>query len=257
MARSIDIQRENANQGALDAELQVDLTKKVSAVSMMQNSKKAAIVNAYYDCISENNIDVVVDPIIKITRFPSFSLKQYKAEIEGFGGKYIKIENAFENIKKFDSIDINSIVKYKLMTEPDFYKSYYNSQKTSNVLINTEAQTQPASTGGLLRNQSMQLSTLQPSDQSLLHFEMLHKDKAIMNTGIAFCTIGIATMIPIGVPLLLFVGDPYISIGIGAGLTAIGIGCLIGGYTKIKTAKKEMALSYGISPNGAGLTLNF
>lgn len=146
MSRSVDISRDDASQVPLNAELKVNLDKKVNGVSDMQDSKKDALANAYYNCIQANNIDVVVDPIIKITKYSVFTSSkikesnnakwwkpQFKAEISGYGGKYVKIETSADQINQFANIDMNTIVKYQLVTNPDFYRSYYSNQK-SNVI---------------------------------------------------------------------------------------------------------------------------
>lgn len=147
MPRSVDINRNDADQTPLNAELSVNLNQKVTAVSDMQESKKAAISSAYYNCIKANDIDVVVDPIIKITKYSVFVSRdtknannakwwvpQYKAEILGYGGKYVKVETTPEQIGQFERIDMNTIVKYKMVTSPDFYKSFYNNNNKTNVI---------------------------------------------------------------------------------------------------------------------------
>ena len=146
MPRSVDINRNDADQTPLNAVLSVNLNNKVTAVSDMQDSKKAAISSAYYNCIKANDIDVVVDPIIKITKYSIFVSRdvknadnakwwvpQYKAEILGYGGKYVKVETTVDQVNQFERTDMNTIVKYKMVTCPDFYKSFYNNQK-SNVI---------------------------------------------------------------------------------------------------------------------------
>lgn len=154
MSRSVDINRNDANQTPMNAELSVNLNQKVTAVSDMQETKKAAISSAYYNCIKANDIDVVVDPIIKITKYSVFVSRdtenannakwwvpQYKAEILGYGGKYVKIETTVDQVNQFEHTDMNTIVKYKMVTSPDFYKSYYNNQKSN--VVNIYGDNQP------------------------------------------------------------------------------------------------------------------
>ena len=274
MSRSIDIDRENARQESLDAELKVDLDNKVTASSDMQDSKKDAVIHAYYNCISNNNIDVVVDPIVKVTRFSVFASEdmkgaanakwwkvQYRAEINGYGGKYIKMETDLDKIKKFDNVDMNSVVKFKLATDPDFYKSYYNRQKTNSVIINPKQETPANSFASTPMRQSMALPAMHSSVSPMGYSDLLHKGKVTRNVGIAFASIGVAMMIPIAVPLVFEQGYSawvacLILEPIGAGFTAIGIGCLAAGMVQIKKAKNAN-LSVGLSPNGAQLALKF
>jgi len=153
LPRSMDIEREDATQEALNAELKINLDQKVSAVSDLQDSKKAALVCAYYKCIKDNNIDVVVDPIVMYTKYSIFVKKeeknsenakwwkpQYKAEIVGYGGKYVKVETNSDQVNDFKTVDMNDVVKYMMVNDPEFYKAYYQNQQSSviNVYANGE-----------------------------------------------------------------------------------------------------------------------
>ncbi len=151
LPRSLDIMRDDATQEALNAELKINMDQKVSAVSDLQDSKKAALVCAYYNCIKENNIDVVVDPIVKYTKYSMFVSKdvknaenakwwkpQYKAEIVGYAGKYVKVETSAEQVNDFKDVDMNDVVKYKMVTDPDFYKSYYQSKESNVINVYTD-----------------------------------------------------------------------------------------------------------------------
>ena len=66
-------------------DVKIDLKKKVSATSEKHNSPKDAMDEAYYNCITLNDIDIVVDPIFKRTNiWPN----KFKYEILGFAGYY-------------------------------------------------------------------------------------------------------------------------------------------------------------------------
>ena len=289
--RSIDIAREDAKQNALNAELKVDLNQKVSGTSDMQDSKKSAIISAYHNCITTNNIDVVVDPIVKLTKYSVFSSRsvknnaenakwwvtQFKAEIIGYSGKYVKIESDNDEVKKFDNIDMNSVIKYKLITDPEFHKSYYNNQKSNNVIFNSNSNSSKKAVNNA--PQTGQLKPLMPlSVKPISYSDMMKQGKVTRNVGIAFSVIGVALLAPIGATLYCYketrsnydyysgyysyTRRPYelaglCCMGIGGGLTAIGIGCIGGGVAKINKAKRNMSFAYNISPTSAQLALNF
>lgn len=271
--RSIDIVREDAKQGALNAELKVDLNQKVSGASDMQESKKSALISAYHNCITNNNIDVVVDPIIKLTKYSVFSSRsmknndenskwwvaQFKAEIIGYAGKYVKIESDNEEVKKFDNIDMNSVIKYKMITDPDFYKSYYNNQKSNNVIINSNSN----SSNKKVNNapQTGQLQPLMPLSVNPISYpEMMKKGKTTRDAGIALSVIGVSLLAPVGATLFCCDHETagICCMGIGSGLTVIGAGCLGAGVVKMKKAKQaNLSMSYNVAPTGAHLALNF
>ena len=77
-------------------DIDIDLSKKVNGTSAKHATKQAAFDEAYYNCITLNNIDVVVDPIWKRSNrrpfftasFPFFFVKRYVAEVTGFSGYY-------------------------------------------------------------------------------------------------------------------------------------------------------------------------
>ena len=150
LPRSLEITRDDVAQQPVNAELKVNLNQKVTAVSEMQDSKRDALISAYYNCIRDNNIDVVIDPVVKYTKYSIFTSKevknaanakwwktQYKAEILGYGATYIKTETTADQVKSYDAVNMESVVKYKMVTDPDFYKSYYQSQKTNVINLNT------------------------------------------------------------------------------------------------------------------------
>ena len=179
MPRSVDINRSVADQVPLNAELKVNLDSKITAVSDMQDSKKAAIASAYYNCIKANDIDVVVDPIIKITKYSVFTSRdvknannakwwtaQYKAEILGFGGKYVKVETTADQVNQYERTDMNTIVKYKMVTCPDFYKAFFNKEKTNVINVYGENKAPVKKTHNESYPNVKKLKTLSPSQTS-------------------------------------------------------------------------------------------
>ena len=66
-------------------DVKIDLKNKVSAASEKHSNPNDARDEAYYNCITLNNIDIVVDPIFKRTNiWPN----KFKYEIQGFAGYY-------------------------------------------------------------------------------------------------------------------------------------------------------------------------
>lgn len=72
-------------------DVDIDLNKKVTASSQNHADKQDALDEAYYNCITQNDIDIVIHPIYKLTKikFPIFTfLNKYRYEIHGYSGYY-------------------------------------------------------------------------------------------------------------------------------------------------------------------------
>lgn len=111
------------------AEVVPDYDRVVSASSRYQTSSEAAIKEAEYRCVMDNQIDVIVDPIIKVERIPLVSRKKYRATITGFAGQYKQAKSGVEALVEYDKEDIE---KYMLLTDPDFAKHYYGKDTGTN-----------------------------------------------------------------------------------------------------------------------------
>ena len=78
-------------------DVKIDLDKKVTGVSQNHLDPNDARNEAYYNCIIENDIDLVIDPLYKLITneapgiFKLFYKNQYRYEIRGYAGYY---ENA-------------------------------------------------------------------------------------------------------------------------------------------------------------------
>jgi hypothetical protein len=75
-------------------DVRVELEQIVTATSENHQNKADARNEAYYNCIVNNNIDLVVDPLYKLTEisapgpFKFLYKNQYKYEIRGYAGFY-------------------------------------------------------------------------------------------------------------------------------------------------------------------------
>jgi hypothetical protein len=74
--------------GPYVADLDIDFTKTVTAVSGKHATKGAAKDEAYYNAITKNNIHVVVDPIYSVRTMRTLFGSICIAEITGFTGMY-------------------------------------------------------------------------------------------------------------------------------------------------------------------------
>lgn len=130
-ARTVGVGTQPIGAKEVVAEVVPNYDRVVSASSRYQVSSAAAIEEAEYRCIIDNNIDVVVDPVIKVERLPLLSPKKYRATITGFAGQFKPAKAGVDAVKDYNKEDVE---KYMLLTDLEFAKLYYSKDKgTSSV----------------------------------------------------------------------------------------------------------------------------
>lgn len=95
-------------------DVKVDLNKKIQSASSKRSSVELAKSEAYYKAITENNIDIVVDPIFEVKTSDKFLFFGGKsiAKLNGFAGYYINPRPKTEAIKELKVVDTLDIHKY-------------------------------------------------------------------------------------------------------------------------------------------------
>ena len=124
IANNVNLQ---ANQ-SFSVDVKVDLGKIVTANSETHENEEDAKNEAYYNCIINNDIDIVVDPIWKETvieapgPFRFIYKNQYQYEIRGYAGYYRNIQDAGDT-KIQDAQDELALKKIQLeLDKLDFEK---------------------------------------------------------------------------------------------------------------------------------------
>lgn len=268
------------------ASIDVNYSRKVTATSNYQLTRKDAIAEAEFLCIQNENIDVVVDPIFKIEYHPAKMKKQYRATIIGFAGTYKSEPNAFDESKTFT---IEDIEKFKLLYDPSFMPYYYQQflpaggdvynyyiksgvNGTAGSALKAAPLAMPkasAKTPGSVMLKNQPKRPLQPMDPA-----MMYKAKKLRDAGICMTSIGAAVCLGAGLPVfLLGVDDRFPSVSasdaaIVSGIVVMGVGAAtcysgiimasVGGarYNKAKKAQ-HMNLTFNAGANGIGLGLTF
>lgn len=105
------------------ADVTVDYKKKITATSDFQKFPNQAKQQAIYQCIMDNGVDVIVDPIFKIENRP---VTGYRATVTGFAG-YIKTGKKEIDRMIESGYSLEDIEKYLLLNDPSFYQYYYNN----------------------------------------------------------------------------------------------------------------------------------
>ncbi len=111
------------------ADIEVHYKKKVSSTSDFQKFASQAKQQAVYQCIMEHNIDVLVDPIFEVEHR---SMSGYRATVTGFAGYYKVGLNAMDEMAQ-KSYSKETIEKYLLLNDPNFYQYYYQKGEKGNV----------------------------------------------------------------------------------------------------------------------------
>lgn len=121
-SRSTTINQFTVQSNVPTADIDIDYKHKVTATSDFQKFPNQAKQQALYQCILNNNIDVVVDPIVQVEQR---GLSNYRATITGFAGYFKEGKSGIDATveKNYSKEDVE---KYLLLTDPTFYKFYYN-----------------------------------------------------------------------------------------------------------------------------------
>lgn len=107
-------------------DVRVDLNRKVSYEDQRfvkypesrgrRNTEQLALRAAKYNCITINHIDVVVDPVYKITYKGK---KKAKIELTGYAGFYENPRTLFNDIESLKKYTMDDIQKYILFNNPE------------------------------------------------------------------------------------------------------------------------------------------
>lgn len=111
------------------ADVTVDYKKKITSTSDWQKFPNQAKQQAIYQCIMDNGVDVIVDPIFKIENRP---ITGYRATVTGFAG-YIKTGKKEIDRMIESGYSREDIEKYLLLIDPSFYQYYYQNGGQGNV----------------------------------------------------------------------------------------------------------------------------
>jgi hypothetical protein len=118
--RSVNVEKNNLITTPVVTDLNVDFSKKVNAKSDPKKTVAAAKDEAYYRAITNNPIDVLVDPIYNIEEKPTLLIfrRRSTAEVTGFAAKYANAKNVHDAVKLYN-IDTTSIKNFITLTNTD------------------------------------------------------------------------------------------------------------------------------------------
>lgn len=112
--RSVKINKQNIDATSAFVDIAPDYSRRISAESGKHKTASAAMDEARFNAIVENNIDVIVDPIYKVTK----SGKKYSAQVVGFAGFYKNNRSFYEDLERLKKVDLEEIEKYLILKDP-------------------------------------------------------------------------------------------------------------------------------------------
>lgn len=131
--RSVDISKDPVIAQQVVVDVKLDLKNKITSTSSKRNSVDEAIDEVYYKAISDNNIDVVVDPIfeVKTTDKILFFGGKSTAKLTGFGAKYDNARNKVDAVKELKTIDTTDVKKFNSLYGTSKVEKNNNSKLSS------------------------------------------------------------------------------------------------------------------------------
>lgn len=132
--RCIGIDKNHVITNDIVVDIKVDVKKSVSATSTERETVDLAKNEAYYKAITENNIDIVIDPIFEIKTIGRKSI----VKLTGYAGYYSNPRTKTEAIKELQSLKIENVITFQKMFYPDLIegKNHINNVQSKNSSIN-------------------------------------------------------------------------------------------------------------------------
>lgn len=119
--RQVEIPEQNLLVTPVLVDLDVDLEKRVYAVSPKIKGVNDAISTAYYMALEKSGADVIIDPVYKVES----GRKKSIATVSGFYGKYANPRLIVEAVSEYTDLDTTNIKKalmlingFKMPTTP-------------------------------------------------------------------------------------------------------------------------------------------
>ena len=286
-SRTSAIQQRGIAVHQMTADMRVDFSVKVNGESRRDClSRREAIENALNNAIAAAHVDVVIDPIYEVEVHRKFARIHYYAKVTGFAGYYNKVETIDEidkEVQRVSNLSMDDIVKYKLLTDPNFVDQYYqrdmidNSNRT-NIYFNNGNGNQSVGVGAgaapAKRNTFNIPAKQKPAASPIInnvsnrnmplrdYGQDFKKAKQIRDAGIGMLVGGAVLAFPVGVTTWVTTGAYEIGIPllvIGAASTfAVGIPCIAVGQVRMdKIKKSNYNLTLAPASSGMGLKLQF
>lgn len=122
-SRQTNIDRQDIVTSPTVVDIRVDYDKRINVTSSRCKTQQEAMQQARYEAITQNKIDVVVDPIFKT----EYRGHRYQVTLTGFAGYYTNSRTLYEDVQLLHDINKEDIEKYLILHNPEVLK--YMNQK--------------------------------------------------------------------------------------------------------------------------------
>ena len=114
-------------------DVQPDFTRRITVTTNTFQTKDEALSDANYRAITENRIDIVVDPIYKI----EMDKTGFRVTLTGYAGMFVNPRTVLQDIQQHDVLTVEQIEKYLMLKEnPEILKYMYKDKGDNIITIN-------------------------------------------------------------------------------------------------------------------------
>lgn len=111
-------------------DVQPDFTRRITVTTNYFRTQEEALNDAKYRAITENKIDILVDPIYKVEQ----DKNGFKVTLTGYAGMFTNPRTCLQDIQQYDALTIQQIEKYLMMKENPEILKYMYTDKSGNVI---------------------------------------------------------------------------------------------------------------------------
>lgn len=116
-------------------DVQPDFSRRITVTTNYFRTQDEAINDAKYRAITENRIDILVDPIYKLEQ----DRNGFRVTLTGYAGMFVNPRTRLQDIQQYDALTIQQIEKYLMLKEnPEILKYMYTDKSGNVITINHE-----------------------------------------------------------------------------------------------------------------------
>jgi len=123
--RDIQVNKKGIISDDVVVDVKVDITKPIKSTSSKRNSEEEARNEAHFKALTENNIDLVIDPIFEVSTTDKFLFFGGKsvAKLTGFAGYYYNPRNKRDVVKDLQVLKLQEIESFEKLYFPNLVES--------------------------------------------------------------------------------------------------------------------------------------